>query len=195
MELASNAEGRPTANNEVDERAVTEAQLTAKLMAACERGDTDEAVRLVVCCGADVTASTGPLSLTPLHAAARKGHVDTVRALVSRLGAGVNATTSAGMTALHCAAASSAEGATEAVRLLVAELGASVDARDSSWWTPLLMAARRERFETLLLFARMGADVDAIAGRAFRGGRNTSCEDGTSLRGGQRASGRDSFAC
>ena len=66
-----------------DAELMAQNRVKSELMAACERGDTDEAVRLVTYCGADVTAATGVLRLTPLHAAAQKGHVDTVRALVS----------------------------------------------------------------------------------------------------------------
>ena len=149
------------ARDEADAQRMAQNRVKSELMAACERGDTDEAVRLVSCCGADVTASTGPLSLTPLHAAARKGHADTVRVLVSRLGADVNAKAYDWMTPLHYAVSSSAEGATEAARVLVEELGAAVDMRDDSGWTPLYTAARREQFETVLLLARLGADVNS----------------------------------
>ena len=112
----------------------------AELIAACERGRTDEAVRLVTHCGADVNKAIDIMRRTPLHRAAMKGQTSTVRALVTRLGAAVDVAARAGMTPLHYAAA---EGATETVRVLVEELGAAVNAADNSGWTPFFMAARR----------------------------------------------------
>ena len=139
--------------------------VNSQLIAACKRGDTEEAVHLVTTCGAEVRSSNNISRRKPLHTAAQEGHADTARALVSRLGADVNSRRKAfaGRTPLHDAVASSAEGATETVRLLVEELGASVDARDNSGCTPLLMAAQRAQFEMVLLLARLGADVNAVA--------------------------------
>ena len=124
-----------------------------ELIAACERGDTQEAVRLVTSCGADDIVAS-------LHAAATNGHAGTVRALVTELGAAVDAKAFTGMTALHYAAGSLAEGSAETCRVLAEELGATVNARDNSGWTPFIMAARTGNFETVLLLARLGADVN-----------------------------------
>ena len=172
-----------TINNADSDRKATRENANAELMAACERGRTDEAVRLVTHCGADVNKAIDIIRRTPLHMAAMMGQTDTVRALVTRLGAAVDVAASAGMTALHYAAA---EGATETVRVLVEELGATVDALTNSGWTPLYVAARRDQFETVLLLARLGADVlcnlEAAASR--KGNGSGSKTGGAEANGG-----------
>ena len=160
-----NVETSPTATPADDSTAtkVARDKANADLLAACERGDTEGAVRLVTCCGADVRAATGVLLLTPLHMAAMKGHEETISTLVTNFGAPVDGTTYTGMTALHYAAAFapsfSGGGSGGAARLLVEKLGATVDVRDNCGWTPLIMAAWRGQYETVLLLAQLGADV------------------------------------
>ena len=81
------------------------------------------------------------------------------------------------MTPLHYAVSSSAEGATETVRVLVEELGASVDMRDDSGWTPLYMAATRGQFETVLLLARLGADISTTVALDVSDTDDSDCDD------------------
>ena len=83
---------------------------------------------------------------SPLHAAAFRGQLETIRLLVSL---GVNASwkkPTFGFTALHSAADA---GYDDVVRYLVSECGVFVDARTTNGRTPLFVAASCGHDETV----------------------------------------------
>ena len=76
------------------------------------------------------------LGATPLHEAARNGHLETARVLLDR-GADVNARDSRGLTPLHYAASN---GHLDTARMLV-KMGAKAEAEDKGGITPVHLAA------------------------------------------------------
>lgn len=117
-------------------------------------------VKHLLAAGADpgVVTKTG---LTPLHIAADKGDLGTIRMLLEA-GAQVGATTDAGETPLHVAAVN---GDPDAVALLVAA-GAPVGASTREGNTPLHLAAARGERRTITLLLESGAErsVANVAG-------------------------------
>ncbi|VDO90755.1 unnamed protein product [Heligmosomoides polygyrus] len=105
---------------------------------------------------ANVNAVGGVLASTPLHWAARQGHVLMVAFLVIN-GAQVEKRDVEGFTPLHVAAQF---GATPVVGYLIAR-GQSVDAPDESRITPAMWAAAKcSQTDPLQLLITMGADVN-----------------------------------
>ena len=97
---------------------------------------------------------------TPLHQAARKGHLQTAEAMLAE-GCPIDVVDSNGMTVLHCAAQG---GHVEIVRKLV-DRGCDLNAVGTDGWTPsillLLVVYRTEAVGELI---RLGATKTAVAG-------------------------------
>ncbi|VDM57073.1 unnamed protein product [Angiostrongylus costaricensis] len=105
---------------------------------------------------ANVNAVGGVLASTPLHWAARQGHVQMVAFLVTN-GAEMEKRDVEGFTPLHVAAQF---GATPVVGYLIAR-GQSVDAPDESRITPAMWAAAKcLQIDPLQLLITLGADVN-----------------------------------
>lgn len=127
-----------------------------ELAMACQEGRL--AVALVKERGVDVNVKDEYGGRTLLHIAASNGHLETVRSLVTDLGADVCAKNNDGMSALSLAAS---KGHNAVVCALV-EMGASVAETDAEQMTPLHWAADSNRPETARLLAReLGAEIDA----------------------------------
>jgi ankyrin repeat protein len=92
----------------------------------------------------------------PLHAAATRGSVRAIRALVP-LVEDINAGGLGHLTALHSAAAN---GHGDSLRVLL-EHGAKPDVRDDNGWTPLHSAAVNGHAEAVRLLLEGGADINA----------------------------------
>ncbi len=93
---------------------------------------------------------------TPLHAAARGGDPDTIRALLETR-ASLDAVNSNRNTPLHLAAAA---GKAEAVRALLSA-GASLEAGNEEGSTPLVLAAWNGHVEVITILLAGGAQVNA----------------------------------
>ncbi|MFP4374136.1 MAG: ankyrin repeat domain-containing protein [Spirochaetaceae bacterium] len=109
-------------------------------------------IALVAALACGVPAWAQGRTRTPLHWAARQGHVEVVRTLIDN-GADVNASDVFGRTPLHLAVSHP-----EVVELLL-DAGAGVDARDQLSNTPLHRAV--PSLETVDALIRAGADVNA----------------------------------
>ena len=95
----------------------------------------------------------GPDGLTPLHHAARLGHIEIIDILVSK-GADVNILSSNRETPLHSAALT---GKRDAAAWLI-EKGASVDVGNKAGYTPLILAVMRGHGDFAGLLLENGAD-------------------------------------
>ena len=128
------------------------AAAASALEAACEGSKMDVAKCLVgLIPNATVTTS--------LHTAASKGHTNSVRALVTQLGADVAATDENGQTPLHHAATN---GHVSAAKVLARELAANASASDANHRTPLHLAAGNGHVDTLrLLTNELRAEIGA----------------------------------
>jgi ankyrin repeat protein len=125
---------------------------------AAANGD-GELAALLLESGAKADAPTRIGSYTPLHVAAKEGHVAVLRALVGAH-ANVGAATTTGATALHFAASS---GNVEAITILL-DHGADVNVREPEWeQTPLMFAAALGRTDAVRTLIKRGADVKAAA--------------------------------
>ena len=103
--------------------------------------------------------------------AARNGHTDTVKELVS---AGADAQKAGGFSALMSAAFF---GHADAALQLM-HSGANVNARDAAGYTALRYAARKGRADTVKALVDAGADVNTSENSALRcaiAGRNAEC--------------------
>jgi ankyrin repeat protein/glyoxylase-like metal-dependent hydrolase (beta-lactamase superfamily II) len=92
---------------------------------------------------------------TPLHWAARGGHLEVLRYLAEK-GADLNAIDNNGVAPLHTLARS---GQTEAARFLI-EKGAVIDTKDPVKLTPLNMAAEAGQEAMVKLLIEKGADIE-----------------------------------
>ena len=124
---------------------------------ASKRGVVDSA-RLLVAFSI-VPSLQQQTGATPLHAAAARGDVDRIRALLDDENLQLEADTPSGdgTTALHAAAAM---GHAAAVRLLL-ELGGSTEAAGRDGATPLMRAAAMGQAEAAVALLEGGAAVDA----------------------------------
>ena len=122
------------------------------LHSACREG-TLNVVKLLVEAGADVCVADEEEN-TCLMLASRKGHIDTVRYLVSLPGMNVNQRDSEGNTALHVAVR---EQHAEVAQVLI-DAGADVNRR-ASGDTPLFLAIRKGSLDMVKLLVRAGAGV------------------------------------
>ena len=116
-----------------------------------------ELAQMLVYAGANLRATTRLGANTPLVLAARNGHADVVKVLLTA-GADARSATSTGTTPLMLAAAS---GNVDAVKALLAA-GSDVEAKESSMQqTPLMFAAAFSRVEVMKALIATGADVKA----------------------------------
>jgi ankyrin repeat protein len=92
---------------------------------------------------------------SPLHIAARNGHVEVLKILL-RGGADVNCRGPYGQTALHTACAN---GHADATRVLAEEAGADLNGRDENNFTPLYQASLWGNFKSVEVLVTLGADT------------------------------------
>ncbi|XP_003727324.1 GA-binding protein subunit beta-1 [Strongylocentrotus purpuratus] len=128
--------------------------LGKKLLEAAKGGRDDE-VRILMTNGAPFT--TDWLGLSPLHWAAKHGHISTAEVLI-RAGVSRDARTKVDRTPLHMACQ---EGHQQVAEVLIAA-GADIDAQDMLKMSPLHWAVEREHMEVVGCLLRHGADMTKI---------------------------------
>ncbi|XP_063953974.1 GA-binding protein subunit beta-1-like [Lytechinus pictus] len=128
--------------------------LGKKLLEAA-KGGRDEEVRILMTNGAPFT--TDWLGLSPLHWAAKHGHVSTSEVLI-RAGVSRDARTKVDRTPLHMACQ---EGHQQVAEVLI-NAGADIDAHDMLRMTPLHWAVEREHMEVVGCLLKHGADMTKI---------------------------------
>lgn len=125
----------------------------ADIHQAAEQGDADEVDRLasggLFRRGVDVDTQEDGWGYTPLHLAAKEGHVETVQVLLDH-GASVNIQNVYGWTPLHVAAV---RNYTDIARLLLKH-GADVEAQDNYNQTPLEAAEGKGHQKMIELLKR-----------------------------------------
>ena len=94
-------------------------------------------------------------SLTPLHLACNRGHLDVVEVLLTS-GAMVNSKTTDKLSALHYAAS---RGFTDIVEVLLSH-GANIDSLDATDRTPLKLAVSRNLYDVAKVLVRHEARVN-----------------------------------
>ncbi len=104
--------------------------------------------------GADISAKAGSLEMTPMHMAARNGHVECIE-LLNQLKADVNKCDGCGRSPIYVAAE---RGQTQCVHLLY-QLRADVNMCDGTGRSPVLAAAQRGHAACIQLLSHM-ADVN-----------------------------------
>lgn len=128
--------------------------LGKKLLEAAKGGRDDE-VRILMTNGAPFT--TDWLGLSPLHWAAKHGHVSTAGVLL-RAGVSRDARTKTDRTPLHMACQ---EGHQLVAEVLLGH-GADIDAQDMLKMTPLHWAVEREHMEVVGCLLRHGSDMSRL---------------------------------
>lgn len=158
-----------------------DASLVRLLCSAVNGGDENLTRRRANCSGRG--------KRTPLHLAAREGHLAAVQCLVE-LGGDVNCANYRDETPLWMAAR---QDHLAVVRFLVAN-GANVDAADLNFWTPLVVAAHEGRLPMVILLTSAGADCwrtsssgSSPMSAAAVGGRSLVVELFASVHGGVNA--------
>ncbi|MCP4745730.1 MAG: hypothetical protein GY874_06250, partial [Desulfobacteraceae bacterium] len=96
---------------------------------------------------------------TPLHRAAKEGHIDVVDALLLHPGADVNKADDEGWTPLNWAAE---EGHTDVVNALLSHPGIDVNQANDNGWTPVYRAARNGHIEVVKLLLSHPNSCDKI---------------------------------
>lgn len=129
-------------------------ELGKKLLQAASENNV-ESVRSLMTSGAPFTGNW--LGMTPLHAAAKAGHVETVELLL-KAGIFRDAKTKVDRTALQMAAE---EGHTTIVQLLI-DHGADINAKDMLKMTALHWAVERRNRDAVAVLLAHGADITAI---------------------------------
>lgn len=115
-------------------------------------------ITLMVDEGADIHARGKMRGMTPLHAAASNGNIESVEVLL-RLGANIEARDDNGNTPLHSAAHFSHSHAVVEVLL---RAGADIEARNGKGLTPLLVAEDHSHDPLMVeVLLRAGADIEA----------------------------------
>jgi len=108
--------------------------------------------------GADVSKAQFYNNATPLYSAAREGHTEIVRMLLTHGQADANlALADDGFTPLHAAAEN---GHTEVARMLIMDGRAEIDQPDAAGWRPFFWAALHVRAESCFSLGALGADLD-----------------------------------
>jgi ankyrin repeat protein len=124
---------------------------------ASDRGN-DDIVQLLLNHNADAhTGDGGNISLTPLHRAARSGHLEDVRKLLELNDAEIDSRNPRGSTPLLLA---SEFGTPDVVQLLL-DHNADVNARDGDGDTPLHCAALSGQLETARILLELGVEVNS----------------------------------
>jgi len=136
-------------------RVAKEGTSEAKLLRACQEGDTAAMVQCVEAGANAHSAVDSKQKLTAIHWAARNGHEDVVEKLLDH---GVNAATAKyKWLVLHLAAREGHEGV---VRALVESGACPVDQKDREDWTALHWAARRGHGRVVGRLIKMTADCN-----------------------------------
>ena len=143
-------------HNGIDDR---DAAGNSILHAACQAGQVTIAENLVYDWDADPT-SRNRQGKTPLHVAAAKGQLETLKFLdiVGKPHDFATCACDRGYTMLHEAAK---KGHDHIVAYVMDEMEGEVDCRDKTGKTPLHLACKYRRAGTVGLLLRYGADVDA----------------------------------
>lgn len=142
-------------------RTDTEASIDVlPLWTLADLGQTDEIASQIAASTSDgqstldLNVRDPDMGQTPLHYASARGHISTVRLLISS-GANFSQTNNYGRTPLHLASLSGRV----AVAKLLLQHGASIDAKDIWESTPLLLAQNEGNWKTAVLLIQEGADL------------------------------------
>ncbi|CUI14180.1 ankyrin repeat protein, putative, partial [Bodo saltans] len=134
---------------------------SASIILAAQNNNVD-AIQLLADLGVNVhDAAGGGSTLTPLHVAAKNGHVDAIRTIVGH-GAHVDAVTADGLTPLHVAIEA---GFVDAVHALI-ELGADFRQATNDGTTPLFIAAEAGRADIITCLVDYETPLDGSAAAA-----------------------------
>ena len=130
---------------------------------AARLGFRDLAEHLIAEHSEHVNASGG-CEVTPMHAAAKAGHIDILTLLLGH-GADMDGRGPYNRTPLHLA---SLYGKVEAGQCLL-DHGADINSRDDGDWTPLYLAVRRGKVELVRMLLERGARTDGLHDKLFHG--------------------------
>ena len=130
---------------------------------AARLGFRDLAEHLIAKHSEHVNASGG-CEVTPMHAAAKAGHIDILTLLLEH-GADMDGRGPYNRTPLHLA---SLYGKVEAGQCLL-DHGADINSRDDGDWTPLYLAVRRGKVELVRMLLERGARTDGLHDKLFHG--------------------------
>ena len=133
-----------------------------RLLAAIEKGNTEEALRIIQTSGIDLDAVLNKDGNTALIIASQRGYLDIVKALIAA-GADVNAASKDGNTALTVA---SSNGHLEVVKALIAKR-ADVNAADKDGNTALILASHAGHHDIMKALIAAGANVNAVSESSF----------------------------
>ena len=131
------------------------------LYTAATNGESEKVVRYLAE-GANVNCASAEGNNTPLHAAARSGHLQVVQVLLDQR-ASIDAVNNKNNTPLHLAALS---GHLQVVQELL-DRRASVDAVNNKNYTPLHLSALKGHLQVVQELLDHGASVDAVNNKNY----------------------------